>query len=314
MSPLKATTTVAAAAAALQNHHHHGLRTADHADHDRVVAFTTPSNYASRLRHLLQLRRRWRPLWCPTVAVEPTHQTKTSLLRHFRTLDEFSAVAFTSRMGIAAVSELVGELDAPPLGPVGETLTLAALGRDSELLSEGFVSKICRNPTRIRVLVPPIASPAAMVESLGFGGGRRILCPVPLVVDLEEPPVVPAFLRDLAANGWAPVSVPAYETRWAGPRCAETMVGGGKREGLDAIIFTSTAEVEGLLKSLGEIGWDWAVVRRRFPGLLVAAHGPVTAAGAERLGVKVDIVSSKFESFDGIVDGLASKWQIGNPD
>ena len=38
------------------------------------------------------------------------------------------------------------------------------------------------------------------------------------------------------------------------------------------------------------------------PKLVVAAHGPVTAVGALRLSVEVDVVSSKFGSFDGFVD------------
>lgn len=84
-----------------------------------------------------------------------------------------------------------------------------------------------------------------------------------------------------------------------------------ERDDLDAIVFTSTAEVEGLLKSLSEFyGLDWAMVRRRWPELVVAAHGPVTAAGAERLGVSVDVVSSRFDSFDGVVDALDFRWSM----
>lgn len=150
-----------------------------------------------------------------------------------------------------------------------------------------------------------------MVESLGFGRGRRVLCPVPLVIGLEEPPVVPEFLRDLSLNGWVAVRVNAYETRWAGAECVEELVARSEKEGcgLDAVVFTSTGEVEGLLKGLGGLGLDWTTVRKRCPRLVVAAHGPVTAAGAERLGVGVDVVSSRFDSFDGVVDALAFKWQ-----
>ncbi|XP_057981116.1 uncharacterized protein LOC131166542 [Malania oleifera] len=288
-------------------------------DKKRVVAFTTPPNYAARLRSLLELRG-WKPLWCPTVVVEPTPRTKASLRRHLSAqnpnsddcipLDDFSAVAFTSRTGIAAFSETLAELAAPPLGPIGEPLTIAALGRDAELLNEGLISSICENPERIRVLVPPTATPAALAESLGPGRGRRVLCPVPRVLHLEEPPVVPNFLRDLATRGWIPVRVDAYETRWAGRRCAERVAeGGDDGEGLDAVVFTSTAEVEGLLKSLRELGLDWQTVRGRFPGLVAAAHGPVTAAGAEKLGIGIDVVSPRFDSFSGVVDALAVRWQ-----
>lgn len=142
------------------------------------------------------------------------------------------------------------------------------------------------------------------MEALGAGGGRKVLCPVPLVVELEEPPVVPKFLLDLQDGGWVPLRVDAYETRWAGARCAEGIVRASEEVGLDAVVFTSSAEVEGLIKSFSEFGLSFKELKRRCPKLFVAAHGPVTAAGAERLGVKVDVVSSKFDSFDGVVDVL----------
>lgn len=131
-----------------------------------------------------------------------------------------------------------------------------------------------------------------------------VLCPVPRVVGLDEPQVVPDFLCDLRAAGWTPVRVDAYETRWAGPLCAEGIVKGSEEGGLDAVVFTSSAEVEGLLKSMEGFGLGFEGLRRWCPRLVVAAHGPITAAGAERLGVKVDVVSSRFDSFQGVVDVL----------
>ncbi|KAL6279242.1 hypothetical protein ACE6H2_016123 [Prunus campanulata] len=56
------------------------------------------------------------------------------------------------------------------------------------------------------------------------------------------------------------------------------------------MVFTSTAEVEGLLKSFKEFGLDWEMAKKRCPKMLVAAHGPITAAGAHMLGVRVDLV------------------------
>eukprot|EP00262_Sarcandra_glabra_P002423 TRINITY_DN1271_c0_g1_i1.p1 TRINITY_DN1271_c0_g1~~TRINITY_DN1271_c0_g1_i1.p1 ORF type:complete len:310 (-),score=33.12 TRINITY_DN1271_c0_g1_i1:177-1106(-) len=277
---------------------------------NKQVAFTTPSNYAQRLGHSIELKA-WNPIWCPTLVVETNQRTKASikpylLLNPNPLLQNLSAIAFTSRTGISAFADALNEIQSPPLPPNGEIFTLAALGNDAELLNHDFISKICQNPNRVRVSVPPTATPSGLVESLGLGSGRRILCPVPLVVDIEEPPVIPNFLRDLASKGWVPVSVSAYETRWAGPHCAEDLV---RFEGiLDAIMFTSTGEVEGLLKSLSSLGFEWGMVKRRWPALLVAAHGPVTAAGAKRLGVEVDVVSSRFHSFDGVVEALAAKW------
>ncbi|KAL3744247.1 hypothetical protein ACJRO7_013496 [Eucalyptus globulus] len=276
-----------------------------------TVAFTTPQNYAPRLSRLLALKGH-APLWCPTLSVGPTPHTVSSLRSHLRppALEPFSAVAFTSRAGIAAFSAALAALPAPLLGPDGGAFVVAALGRDSELLDADLLSRICADPRRIETLVPQVASPRGLADSLGRGDGRRIPCPVPLVVGIKEPPVVPEFIGDLEANGWAVVRVAAYETRWLGEDCAGAIVrrGGDGGEGLDAIVFTSSGEVEGLLRSLREgFGWEWEDVRRRWPELVVAAHGPVTAAGAERLGVGVDVVGHKFESFGGVVEALSLK-------
>lgn len=195
-----------------------------------------------------------------------------------------------------------------PLADSGEPFLVSALGRDVDLLHEiGLIDKLCPNPNRIRLLIPEVASPSGLVEAIGEGFGRRALCPVPDVVNLEEPSVVPEFLKELETGGWAPVRVSAYETRWAGLGCVEDLVS-GKCGDMDAFVFTSTAEVEGLVKGLEVLGWSWSALRKRWPEMVVAAHGPVTAKGAERFGVVVDVVSSSFSSFDGVLDALALRW------
>ncbi|KEH41583.1 putative tetrapyrrole biosynthesis, uroporphyrinogen III synthase [Medicago truncatula] len=273
--------------------------------HNPSVAFTTPQNYASRLSHLLTVNA-FKPLWCPTLTIQPTPSTFSPYLSP-HSLDPFSAIAFTSRTAIQSFHQAISSLSHPPLSVDGPTFTVAALGKDSELLHKEFLSRICAGSDRVKVLVPPVATPSSLASELGDGGGRRVMCPVPLVVGLEEPPVVPSFLQELRDGGWVPVRVEAYETRWSGPRCAEGIVKAVEEEGLDAVVFTSSAEVEGLLKSLDGFGMGFGDLRRKCPGLVVAAHGPVTAAGAERLGVEVDVVSSKFHSFDGIIDVLNVK-------
>ncbi|OMO84406.1 Tetrapyrrole biosynthesis, uroporphyrinogen III synthase [Corchorus olitorius] len=275
-----------------------------------VVIFTTPPNYAARLSDLLTLKGHT-PLWCPTIT---THSTPQSLTPHLspHSISLLSAIAFPSRASITSFSLAAVSLPRPLLPSHGSTLILAALGKDSELIDTQFMSQICSNLQRIKVLVPPTATPNSLALSLGEGYGRRVLCPVPKVVGINEPPVVPDFLKDLDGGGWIPIRVDAYETRWVGPNCAEEVVRKAEQsEGeVDAIVFTSTGEVEGFLKSLSEFSWDWGMVRKRWPRLLVAAHGPVTAAGAESLGVDVDVVSPNFGSFQGVVDALDAHFRI----
>ena len=95
--------------------------------------------------------------------------------------------------------------------------------------------------------------------------------------------------------------------RWLGPACAKGVVERSDEGLLDAMVFASSGEVEGLLKSLKELGWEWEMMRRRWPNLVVVAHGPVTAAGAESLGVNVNVVSERFDSFQGTV------WMLSKP-
>lgn len=66
-------------------------------------------------------------------------------------------------------------------------------------------------------------------------------------------------------------------------------------------------EVEGLLKCLKELEWELEMMMRRWPNLVLVAHGPVTAAGAESLGVNVNVVSERYDSFQGTVDAVKTK-------
>uniref|UniRef100_A0A0D9XF68 Uncharacterized protein n=1 Tax=Leersia perrieri TaxID=77586 RepID=A0A0D9XF68_9ORYZ len=278
----------------------------------RRVAFTTPQTdaavgggggYGGRL-HAALLRRGARPLPVPTIAIRP--HDDPDLLRRFVTpgaLDPFAAVAFTSRSGISAFSlALHSSPQSPgkhhPLSSSASAsasaipFTVAALGSDADLLDAEFLSRLGGGGGRVKVLVPDVATPAGLVEAMGIGSGRRVLCPVPEVVGLREPPVVPGFLAALEAAGWVAVRAPAYVTCWAGPRCAEALVSPAAAAP-DAVVFTSTAEVEGLLKGLDAAGWSWPRLRARWPAMVAAVHGPVTADGARMLGVEVDVVGAR---------------------
>lgn len=65
--------------------------------------------------------------------------------------------------------------------------------------------------------------------------------------------------------------------------------------------------MEGLLKSFKEFGLDWEFAKKGCPKMLVAAHGLMTAAGAHMFRIRVDLVSSPFDSFHGVVDALRTE-------
>ncbi|CAI5499932.1 unnamed protein product [Closterium sp. Naga37s-1] len=232
-------------------------------------------------------------------------------------------------------------------------LLIGALGRDAELLSS--LGPIVSHPST-RLVLPPVATPLALADALGPGDGRIVACPVPRVEGLEEPPVVPTFLRALEQRGWRVLRIDCYVTRWTGTRALMPVLagainsqGGGDTSGdgeggelgelraaegavnmhpsVAAVVFSSTAEAQGFVACCHAMGVhplrflgrhesqpphsppgvdaaDGSGVSRR--GVVVAAHGPVTAEGMRNAGLPVDVVSQQFSSFAGVVDALAA--------
>ncbi|GLJ36297.1 hypothetical protein SUGI_0728740 [Cryptomeria japonica] len=161
-----------------------------------------------------------------------------------------------------------------PLNKKGDPFFVGALGKNAQLLKD---LKFCIENPRVKTLVPTIAIPKGLVDELGDGHVRKILCPLPLVLGLDKPSVVPNFLMALQAKGWDAVRLNAYVTR----------------------TFCS-------------LGVDWNMFKSRHPMLLVAAHGPLTSSGAQRIGVQIDVVSKQFHSFAGVIDALVLSWRSMN--
>lgn len=184
---------------------------------------------------------------------------------------------------------------------------LCALGADADCLCDAYGLE-----AHVR---PPEASTSGLVAELarlGLPKGARVLAPVPLVLaPLEEPPVVPRFMAGLERIGADAERVPAYLTAAGLPGAAGLEACAAEREmllgspgAIDAVVFSSTAEAQGLCRLMGGRGALAAAVERR--GVLLAAHGPYTAAGAaEVVGVPVPVVSRQFSTFAGVVEALS---------
>ncbi|XP_024543433.1 uncharacterized protein LOC9656883 [Selaginella moellendorffii] len=261
------------------------------------VAFTAPGSYAPRLEQALD-REGAATVSCPTIAVERTPHTQSSVRRAVSALHTYSCIAFTSRSGIASIAHALGEVR---LSGCAE-LVVGALGKDAELIQELDLFKEHREQQRLTVVVPRVATPDALVEELGDGAGRRLLCPVPYACGgLSEPDVVPNFVAALQRHGWDVERLDAYATSWTGSASVTPLLAGA----VDALVFTSTAEVEGLLMALHA---HHLTIASLWPCVLVA-FGPVTARGAKRLGVDVDVVGHRFNSFTDLADLLVSHFR-----
>ncbi|MCX8126324.1 MAG: uroporphyrinogen-III synthase [Dehalococcoidia bacterium] len=240
---------------------------------NKRVLFTTPRNYAGLLAQLLVLRGA-RPIWTPSIEIWP--------LDDYRQLDDalvnitrYHWIAFTSTNGIEAVCQRLRALNRPVTEL--KKVKLAAFKADAAALeNEGLRAD----------LTPRVGDPQGMLDDLKKLGvtGSRVLVPVPDVHGVDEPYVVPQFIKDLQEIGMEPHRIAVYRT------CAVTegldLELDILREGLvDITVFTSSAEIFALLKLLGG---DRTKINRT----TVAYMGSYTARTGQREGLRQDIVPS----------------------
>lgn len=209
--------------------------------------------------------------------------------RVLQNLSAFDWIAFTSRTGIDAVWHRAQQLGISP--EMIQYSRICAIGKDADRLRE----------LGIRVdLVPLDPSPAGIVAELATVPGietQNILVPAPEVMGVPEPNVMPNFVADLDQLGLAVTQVPAYVTRRldAGFYGVELDL---IRQGMvDAIAFTSTAEISALLQMI-----DAPTIMKQ---CAIACFGPYTAANAQQLGLSVDVVATDYSSFSGFAEAIS---------
>lgn len=221
-------------------------------------------------------------------------------------LNSYDLIAFTSRKGMQAVGERLrslvsgnAQLAAAMLKASGTKI--AALGRDATAAMDMLGVTVD--------IIPLESSPMGLVRHLEMEegmNGASILCPVPKVIGMKEPPIVPQFIDALQRAGFGVERIDAYETKPVRKRKVEKdleMLLEGK---VDGIALTSCGEVYAMAAILGEE--RVFELRRRVAAkeLIIAAHGPYTAEGVKgALGVE-PIVSKDFSSFEGLVSILES--------
>ena len=252
----------------------------------KTILYTTPRNYAGRLGRYL-IEHGARAIWMPTIVIEPMpdYSVFDDVLRN---ADKYDWIAFTSRNGIEALLDRMEALGLEKADLKG--LRFAAVGNDAKALEAAGITPD---------IVPPVSSPIGIVNELKRQGYTRgtVLVPAPDVVGMDEPEVVPDFIRDLEAIGLDTVKVPAYVTARAtdGLELGTQLLLDGE---VDVIAFTSRGEMESLLLHLGDkrdvLDGDTAI----------ACFGPITAGGAKLRNLRVDIVADDYSRFQGFVSAM----------
>jgi uroporphyrinogen III methyltransferase/synthase len=217
------------------------------------------------------------PILAPTIAIGPPPEPDAARAAVAR-VREYAWVVFTSRNGVDAFFDLLGEL-----------------GRDTRAFGEAKIAAIgpktaaALTARGIRVdLVPQTYVNEAIADALlqRTQPGERIL----VFRAHEAREVLPQTLYEA---GRAVDVVAGYATRAVDdPSLAE------KAERADVVTFTSSSTVKGFLDNVPH-GARLLVTKT------VACIGPITAQTAREAGIRVDVVADEF-TVDGLVRALTA--------
>ncbi len=220
----------------------------------------------------------------PTIAVEPP-RTPHQMDKAVRGLvtGRYEWVGFTSVNAVAAVRAKFAEygLDARAFSG----LKIAAVG--------GVTAQALRDWGIEPDLVPAGEESAAGLLEV-WPPYDEVLDPIDRVLLPRADIATENLVEGLQAAGWQVDDVTAYRTVRAAPPPAPVR-DAIKSGAFDAVVFTSSSTVRNLVGIAG----------KPHPATVVAVIGPATAAAAQELGLRVDVVADR-ASTDALVDALAA--------
>ena len=257
------------------------------------LLITSPEGYAQRLVRAFEAPCAMSHF---QLVSRPMIQTLTAIdtpLCHdfFLHLDDYDYVVFSSRKAIEAFA-----LGLEKTGiQVPGSLRLCAIGKDNELLQE----RLHLQPDFISEEPSPMGI-VRHLEQLPETNGKRIAVLAPEVVGMEEPRIVPDFIRGLENIGMVVSRINVYQTKAASAALLAQIAEELLRGTYDAVVFTSGTEIKVFQRLVSE-GMVTADLWKR---LTVICYGPYTAQCAAQYGVSVDFTSSSFGSFQGLAEQI----------
>jgi len=256
----------------------------------RHIAITRPPSQAGPLAEQLEaLGARVTAL--PAIRIEPSEDTAV-LDAAVRELETYDWLIFTSVNGVAAFAERLtaggrtwddrGRARVAAIGPATAE-ALAEQGVQADLVPQEFVAE-------------------ALADALGNVAGQRILLPR---ADIARE----MLARELLVRGAAISEVAAYRTvvEPIAPELLRAVLEGDR---VDAITFTSSSTVRGLVQSLTAMLAEGdpegnADLGGALGGIALAAIGPVTAATLLDYDLEPAIVGEEY-TIPGLVRALAA--------
>ena len=237
----------------------------------RVVLVTRPEREAAGLAERLR-EEGAEPIEAPAIEIRPPKNPGQidAALREVA-LGRFEWVVFTSPRAVEAVVARLVVLGLEIAIPAN----VAAVGEKTAAALESFDVQVD--------LVPKIYTTGTLADEFPEGAGPVLL---------PRADIAPEGLEEgLAAKGWTPVRVEAYESRFP-TELHEEAARALEQGRVDAIAFTSASTVEGFARLAGSTA-----------GAKVVCIGPVTAEAARRAGFEVNQTASP-HTIEGLIHAL----------
>jgi len=247
----------------------------------RHIAITRPPEQAPELAALLE-RAGARVTLLSSIAIAPLDDT-AALDEALRRMAAFDWIVLTSVNGVAAVSERLAALG----------LDWAARGRARIAVIGPATARALQAQGATPDLIPDEYVAEGILEGLGAVAGTRILL---LRADIARR----SLAEGLRARGAAIEEVAAYHTVER-PVEARTLRALLEADRPDAITFTSSSTVRGLLKSLPTGG---PPPHDALAGIALACIGPITAGTLREHGLEPAVVADEY-TVPGLVYALS---------
>jgi uroporphyrinogen-III synthase len=249
----------------------------------QTILVTAPSNYGKRLARIIQ-KSGGKAVQIPCVETFINPNT-TALNRFLAKANQYDWVVLPSRMAIDAFFKSYEKVK-----PISN-LKFCAIGHDILYLKEKYNTVVAIHPKESG----PNGIIAALKKIPNIKG-QRIAVLAPQVKGVTEPDVTPNFIKALKKTGLKVKKIEAYITQIADPNRYTKELQLLKSGKIDLIAFTSSAEIEALIKLTS---------RQQIEQSVVACFGPYTGKNATKLGLHPEFIGKKYTSFDDFVLGIS---------
>jgi|GEM_PF-403029 len=270
-----------------KNTNHSAVEQKDNGLQNKHVLITAPSNYAERLSQLIK-EAGGIPVVLP--AVETTINPNTSSIDSLLTnLNSFQWIVLPSRKAADAFFEGVQRNDIAH--DMLSKINFCAIGNDINYLLDKYNTEVAFTPSE--------SGPNGIVQVLDkLPGiqGKNLGLVAPQVIGVSEPNVIPNFIQNLKELGINVHKTEGYVTKIANPDTYQHQLDQLKNGQIDIIAFTSTAEIEALLK----LSSSTTINRCQ-----IACFGPYTGNNAKKLGINPAYVGKDYHSFSSFVNELS---------